>query len=91
LGYGKLVITLIKYIPQAYWNYRRKSTIGWSNAGVLLDILGGVCSLVSGGLSVENGLNIIKLSLAIISLVFDVIFCIQHFWLYRQNPQNLLI
>ena len=26
LGYGKLVLTVIKYIPMVHWNYTRKST-----------------------------------------------------------------
>merc|ERR1712137_1275278 len=30
-------ITLIKYCPQAYMNYRRKSTVGWSIGNILLD------------------------------------------------------
>ncbi len=30
LGYCKIFITFIKYIPQVYWNYIRKSTLGWS-------------------------------------------------------------
>ncbi|KAJ7356161.1 hypothetical protein OS493_026544 [Desmophyllum pertusum] len=29
-SYIKIGVTLIKYIPQAWMNYRRKSTIGWS-------------------------------------------------------------
>merc|ERR1711976_581909 len=34
-------ISLIKYIPQAYQNYKRKSTTGWSIHNILLDISGG--------------------------------------------------
>ena len=36
-SYVKLSITLIKYVPQAFYNYKRKSTVGWSigNAKVL--------------------------------------------------------
>ncbi|XP_053312010.1 cystinosin-like [Spea bombifrons] len=33
----KLAITLMKYFPQAYMNFRQKSTEGWSIGNVLLD------------------------------------------------------
>ena len=42
----KLLITLLKYVPQAYWNFKRKSTFGWSIGGSLFDLVGGVFSLV---------------------------------------------
>ncbi|KAK9412584.1 cystinosin [Crotalus adamanteus] len=41
-----LGITLIKYFPQAYLNFRRKSTMGWSIGNVLLDFTGGAFSLM---------------------------------------------
>ena len=41
----KLVITLLKYLPQALLNYRRKSTHGWAITASLLDLTGGVFSL----------------------------------------------
>lgn len=46
LSYIKLLITLTKYVPQAFLNYRRKSTIGWSIGNVLLDFTGGVFSIL---------------------------------------------
>ncbi len=45
-SYVKLAITLIKYVPQAYLNWNRKSTSGWCIGNVLLDFSGGVFSLV---------------------------------------------
>lgn len=45
LSYIKLVISLLKLLPQARLNFQRKSTIGWSVENVLLDITGGVFSL----------------------------------------------
>jgi len=45
-SYVKLVITLVKYAPQAYMNYRRKSTLGWSIGNVLLDFTGGAFSIL---------------------------------------------
>ena len=44
LGYWKLVITLIKYTPPAYWNFKRKSTKGWSIFNIILDLTGGLFS-----------------------------------------------
>ncbi|KAL9537051.1 hypothetical protein MBANPS3_012130 [Mucor bainieri] len=36
LSYIKLTISLIKYMPQAWLNFKRKSTIGWSIHNILL-------------------------------------------------------
>ncbi|CAG9811665.1 unnamed protein product [Chironomus riparius] len=46
LSYIKLAVTLTKYIPQAVLNCRRKSTVGWSIERVLLDLIGGVLSIL---------------------------------------------
>lgn len=45
-SYIKLAITLIKYVPQAVMNYRRKSTVGWSIGNILLDFTGGMLSML---------------------------------------------
>ncbi len=45
-SYAKLAVTLVKYVPQARMNYRRKSTMGWSIGNVLLDFAGGLLSLM---------------------------------------------
>jgi len=75
--------------PQAIANYRRKSTIGWSITQQLLDFSGGILSLVQ--LIIDSALqadwsgltgNPVKLGLANISLLFDVIFITQHYLLY---------
>uniref|UniRef100_UPI00358F4618 cystinosin-like n=1 Tax=Myxine glutinosa TaxID=7769 RepID=UPI00358F4618 len=86
----KLGVTLVKYIPQAHLNYMRKSTAGWSIGNVLLDFTGGVFSLMqmllqaynSGSWMILFG-NFTKFGLGIISLVFDMVFIVQHYWLYR--------
>jgi hypothetical protein len=41
-----LLITLLKYVPQAYMNFKRKSTYGWSIGTVLFDLIGGLLSLL---------------------------------------------
>jgi len=85
LGYCKLAISFVKYTPAVYWNYKRKSTKGWSIFNILLDLVGAAFSIASGGLSVENGLNVTKMILALLTVGFDFIFIIQHYCLYRGN------
>ncbi|KIW02173.1 uncharacterized protein PV09_06337 [Verruconis gallopava] len=92
LGYVKLMATVVKYCPQVYLNYRRKSTAGWSIWQILLDFIGGILSLVQ--LVIDSALqadwsglygNPVKLGLSNISLFFDLMFIIQHYVLYRQS------
>lgn len=44
LGYFKLAISTLKYLPQFYWNYQRKSTKGWSIFNIIMDLTGGLFS-----------------------------------------------
>lgn len=44
LGYLKMGVSLVKYTPQAWLNFKRKSTLGWSIEAVLLDMAGGLLS-----------------------------------------------
>ena len=44
-GYIKLVVTVIKYIPQVYINYKLKSTVGWAIGQIVLDFAGGILSI----------------------------------------------
>eukprot|EP01119_Soliformovum_irregulare_P022585 TRINITY_DN7766_c0_g1_i2.p1 TRINITY_DN7766_c0_g1~~TRINITY_DN7766_c0_g1_i2.p1 ORF type:complete len:214 (+),score=28.46 TRINITY_DN7766_c0_g1_i2:52-693(+) len=41
----KLAISFIKYCPQVYLNFKRKSTVGWNIWNVLLDFTGGLLSV----------------------------------------------
>lgn len=88
----KLTITLVKYIPQAFMNFQRKSTSGWSIGNVLLDFVGGVFSLLQMIILAINfddwdGLLIdtTKLGLGLFSVSFDILFIIQHYVLYREG------
>ncbi|KAI9668679.1 MAG: hypothetical protein M1829_005292 [Trizodia sp. TS-e1964] len=90
IGYVKLLVTTVKYIPQAWANYTRQSTDGWSIHQILLDVAGGVLSLSQLVLDSSfqddwSGLtgNPVKLGLSNVSIFFDVIFIVQHYWLYR--------
>ncbi|XP_009596113.1 cystinosin homolog [Nicotiana tabacum] len=85
----QVVMTVIKYIPQAIMNFQRKSTIGFSIGNILLDLLGGLTNY--GQMAVQSidqnswvnfyG-NIGKTLLSLISIFFDILFILQHYVLY---------
>ncbi|XP_035219382.1 cystinosin-like [Stegodyphus dumicola] len=91
-SYVKLGVTLTKYIPQVVYNFKRKSTVGWSIGTVLLDFIGGLFSIGQMFIIAENfndwysiiG-NFTKFGLGVASITFDVIFMVQHFCLYRRK------
>ena len=92
LSYMKLFITLIKFVPQVMTNYRHKSTKGWSVGNILLDMSGGLASLLQMVLVADNSQdwtsltgNLTKLGLSAVSLSFDLVFLLQHFVLYRNR------
>ena len=96
MGYVKLIVTVLKYIPQAWVNYERKSTVGWSIEQVLMDFVGGILSfaqlLIDSSLQKDwSGLtgNPVKLGLSNISVFFDIIYMVQHYILYR-NAANVV-
>lgn len=91
-SYIKLAVTLVKYVPQAYMNYRRRSTVGWSIGNVLLDFTGGVLSLLQMILQSYNNNqwrlifgNPTKFGLGLFSVLFDIVFISQHYCLYRES------
>lgn len=59
-SYVKLCITLIKYVPQAFYNYKRKSTVGWSIGNIFLDFTGGILSMLQMILNAYNYGNVYK-------------------------------
>lgn len=99
----KLLLTIFKYVPQVVANFRRRSTIGWSIWQQLLDFSGGLLSLlqlvIDSALQADwSGLtgNPIKFGLANISLLFDIVFILQHFVLFgpveeRVDHRDVLI
>ncbi|KIW25397.1 uncharacterized protein PV07_08574 [Cladophialophora immunda] len=94
LGYVKLVCTFVKYIPQAFFNYKRQSTEGWSILQILFDLTGGVLSIAQLVLDASFGGdwsgitgNPLKLGLANISMGFDLLFILQHYILYRGRKE----
>ena len=101
LGWCKVAISLVKYIPQVLSNMRRKSTIGWNIHNILLDFSGGILSFaqniidtIRGQMDITPGgqspaLNIAKFAISIVAVVFDIIFMIQHYILYKDSNTDL--
>ncbi|KAG5176753.1 putative lysosomal cystine transporter family [Tribonema minus] len=93
VSFVKLAVTLVKYIPQAALNARRRSTQGWSIYNVLLDFTGGLLSLLQLLLDCGNTRDWsgivgtpVKFGLGLTSMVFDVVFLTQHYVLYPSVP-----
>jgi cystinosin len=91
----KITTVFLKYIPQAWVNYKRKSTVGWSIYTILLDFSGGWLSLAQ--LVIDSALqndwtgitgNPVKFGLGNITIVFDLIFFFQHYVLYRNSEKQ---
>jgi len=90
-SYIKLGVTLIKYIPQVYMNYQRKSTVGWSIANIIGDFTGGSFSLAQMFLLSYNNNewnsifgDFTKFGLGLFSILFDILFMLQHYVFYRK-------
>ncbi|KAA8530149.1 hypothetical protein F0562_004858 [Nyssa sinensis] len=92
----QVVMTVIKYIPQAIMNFRRKSTVGFSIGNILLDLLGGLTNY--GQMAVQSidqhswvnfyG-NIGKTLLSLVSIFFDLVFICQHYVLYPAKKMEI--
>lgn len=81
---------MVKYAPQAWLNFRRKSTKGLSITMFLLDITGAILSLLQLVIDSASGGdwsgvlgNPAKFALGNVTLFFDVLFLYQHYVLYR--------
>ena len=74
-----------------YWNYVRKSTVGWSIFNMygfllrIMDFNGGFFSMLQIVLEHGQNLNIVKFILSIIAMGFDIIFIVQHYVLYPKK------
>jgi len=92
LGYLKLGISIYKYLPPAYWNYKRKSTEGFSISAILLDFTGGLLSLGQNIVDLVDHdtpvLNPVKFGLGNITIIYDVILMIQHYVLYNKKNRK---
>lgn len=89
------VFTFLKYVPQIYYTYSRKSVQDWNIANVHFDILGALFLLLEMIVTAINKneinslfSNIAKFNLTIITILFDSILYIQYYYFY---PPNLKI
>jgi cystinosin len=92
VGYVKVVVTLVKYTPQVLVNWRNQSTRGWSIWQILLDFAGGILSVSQQGIDSYlqrdwSGItgNPVKFALGNVSMIYDVIFMVQHYVLYGRS------
>ncbi|XP_020246555.1 cystinosin homolog [Asparagus officinalis] len=91
----QVIMTTIKYIPQAFMNFKRKSTIGWSIGNIILDLGGGVMNFAQMGVqAIDQGTlvnfygNIGKTLLSLEVIFFDLIFIFQHFVFYPAKKEG---
>ncbi|KAK3325703.1 hypothetical protein B0H66DRAFT_599852 [Apodospora peruviana] len=89
VSYVKMIVTVIKYTPQVMFNYRNRSTVGWSIQQILLDFSGSLLSIAQQAIDSYlqrdwSGItgNPVKFSLGNISLIYNAIFMVQHWVLY---------
>lgn len=88
MGYFKISINFIKCWPQMIWNFRRKSTKGWSTPANVLDLFGGAFAFLQVAMEHHNDpnieINLTKVILAAVCMVYDSVFLIQRYCLYPQ-------
>ena len=77
-------------------NYKRKSTEGWSIGNILLDFTGGILSVLQMfflSINYNDWSSIFgsptKFGLGLFSVLFDILFIVQHYVLYRKNDRFL--
>ncbi|KAL5717859.1 hypothetical protein ACHQM5_010817 [Ranunculus cassubicifolius] len=94
----QVTMTVIKYIPQAVLNFKRKSTIGWSIGNILLDLLGGVTNygqMAMQSIDQDSWVNfygnIGKTLLSLVSVFFDLLFIVQHYVLYPSKGEKVIL
>eukprot|EP00045_Choanoeca_perplexa_P004143 m.35707 g.35707 ORF g.35707 m.35707 type:complete len:310 (-) comp12420_c0_seq3:88-1017(-) len=91
----KLAVTLVKFLPQVYLNYKRKSTDGMNIHNFLLDFTGGSLSVaqlcmdarLTHDWSAITG-DVAKFGLGSVSMVYDVVLLTQHYCIYTDHGQG---
>ncbi|OAA67446.1 Cystinosin/ERS1p repeat protein [Cordyceps fumosorosea ARSEF 2679] len=91
----KTFLVLLRYVPQTWLNYRRKSTRGLPLLPFVLDMTGGVLSLLQ--LLIDSAYhdqspalaNPVKLAIAIVVIVFALAFFFQRFVLYKDAVDEM--
>jgi hypothetical protein len=82
---------------QVVMNVSRKSTVGWSIENVLLDFSGGLLSVAQLLLqcAVKSDFtqilgNPVKFGLGFVSLLFDIVFMVQHYMVYANGTSGMV-
>ena len=92
MGYFKLSISFLKYWPQMMWNFKRKSTKGWSTLANMLDLVGGLFAFLQMWMEHHNNnsteINSVKLILAFMSMAYDIVFLVQRYCLYPAGSRK---
>lgn len=95
LGNVKTFLTVVKYAPQAWLNFQRKSTKGLSITMFTLDLTGAILSLIQLVIDSASGGdwsgvlgNPAKFALGNVTLFFDLLFLYQHYFLYRGAAED---
>lgn len=77
LAFVKIGVTVLKYIPQIYLNFVRRSTEGWNITQILLDLMGGLFSALQLGRYNEDIYNCcyynavaIAVAMALLTMLF---------------------
>ncbi|XP_054790048.1 cystinosin homolog isoform X2 [Prosopis cineraria] len=85
----QVCMTLIKYMPQAFMNFLRKSTDGFSIGGVLLDFSGGIFNYSQMAVqSIDQGSwvnffgTVGKVFISLVTIFYDSVLLFQHYVLY---------
>lgn len=90
MGNIKALLTIIKYAPQSWHNYRRKSTQGLSITMFILDFAGAILSIIQ--LVIDSAAagdwstvlaNPAKFALGNVTIFFNLLSFYQHYYLYR--------
>ena len=86
---------MTKFAPQILSHFRRKSTNGWSIATVFSDLIGGsfsILQMVVISCNENDWTSFIgdptKFGAGLLSVLFDIIFILQHYVFYRQKAPS---
>ena len=92
------LLTVAKFAPQVYLHFQRKSTIGWSITTVFFDLIGGISSILQMIVISYNENdwssfigNPTKFGAGLLSILFDIVFILQHFVFYRQKALSKMV
>ena len=97
VGMLKVIVTAVKYAPQVLLNFKRKKTVGMSISQWIMDFTGGIFSLSQEILDaalrnewVALEGNFVKLLLSVFTLMYDMVFFVQHYCLYAENNEKII-